>query len=181
LLKSNVSRRRGGPCARAMAVISRTLNSLPNAYLCGLPSPHFAPSRRFTMPLGYLRSCCAHLPNPIPSSTIFLKRLARDMETYVPLEVFEGLERDGVDWRLTMSITPTLALLSDPLLQYRCTCGIDNLIAWQAGTERTRGSQVPSSGRDVRTASRCTRHVCEAIRSQSAERLPPLLRCRQVG
>src|SRR5204863_1934289 len=50
-------------------------------------------------------------------------------ETYIPLlEVFEGLERDGVDWRLTMSITPTLAaMLSDPLLQYRYLRQLDNL------------------------------------------------------
>ena len=42
-------------------------------------------------------------------------------ETYIPLlDVFDGLERDGVDWRMTMSITPTLAsMLADPLLQYR--------------------------------------------------------------
>ena len=31
-------------------------------------------------------------------------------ETYIPLlDIFEGLERDGVDWRMTMSVTPTLA------------------------------------------------------------------------
>src|ERR1043166_531265 len=30
-------------------------------------------------------------------------------ETYLPLlEVMDGLERDGADWRLTMSVTPTL-------------------------------------------------------------------------
>ena len=62
-------------------------------------------------------------------------------ETYIPLlEVFDGLERDGVDWRLTMSVTPTLAaMLSDPLLQYRYVRHLDNLIAL-AGKEieRTR-------------------------------------------
>ena len=51
-------------------------------------------------------------------------------ETYIPLlEVFDSLERDGVDWRMTMSVTPTLAaMLSDPLLQYRYVQRIENLI-----------------------------------------------------
>ncbi|MEM1425916.1 MAG: glycoside hydrolase family 57 protein [Cyanobacteria bacterium P01_H01_bin.130] len=42
-------------------------------------------------------------------------------ETYVPLlKAFEGLKRDGVDFRLTMSMTPPLvAMLRDPLLQDR--------------------------------------------------------------
>ncbi len=62
-------------------------------------------------------------------------------ETYVPLlEVMDGLERDGVDWRLTMSLTPTLAaMLSDPLLQYRYVRHLDNLIALAGKeVERTR-------------------------------------------
>src|SRR5438874_11008644 len=62
-------------------------------------------------------------------------------ETYIPLlEVFDSLERDGVDWRLTMSITPTLAgMLSDPLLQYRYVRHLDNLIALATKElERTR-------------------------------------------
>ncbi len=62
-------------------------------------------------------------------------------ETYIPLlEVFDGLDRDGVDWRLTMSVTPTLAaMLSDPLLQYRYVQKIDNLIALSGKEiERTR-------------------------------------------
>src|SRR5882724_13532076 len=62
-------------------------------------------------------------------------------ETYIPLlDVFDGLQRDGCDWRMTMSVTPTLAaMLSDPLLQYRYVRHIDNLIAL-AGKEieRTR-------------------------------------------
>src|SRR5437899_8826502 len=62
-------------------------------------------------------------------------------ETYIPLlDVFDGLERDGVDWRMTMSVTPTLAaMLADPLLQYRYVRHIDNLIALSGKeTERTR-------------------------------------------
>ncbi len=42
-------------------------------------------------------------------------------ETYIPLiRVFEGLKRDGIDFKLTMSLTPPLVqMLRDPLLQER--------------------------------------------------------------
>src|ERR1039458_8065000 len=42
-------------------------------------------------------------------------------ETYIPLLVMmQGLVRDGIPFKLTMSITPTLcAMLRDPLLQER--------------------------------------------------------------
>ena len=52
-------------------------------------------------------------------------------ETYIPLlEVMDGLERDGAEWRLTMSVTPTLAaMFADPLLQFRYVRHLDNLIA----------------------------------------------------
>jgi 1,4-alpha-glucan branching enzyme len=42
-------------------------------------------------------------------------------ETYIPLlQVFEGLKRDGVDFKITMSMTPPLvSMLMDPLLQER--------------------------------------------------------------
>jgi 1,4-alpha-glucan branching enzyme len=62
-------------------------------------------------------------------------------ETYIPLlEVLDGLERDGADWRLTMSVTPPLAaMLADPLLQYRYVRHLDNLIALaNKEVERTR-------------------------------------------
>ncbi len=51
-------------------------------------------------------------------------------ETYIPLiEVCEGLVRDQVPFRLTMSITPPLAgMLSDPFLQERYIKHIDKLI-----------------------------------------------------
>jgi len=51
-------------------------------------------------------------------------------ETYIPLiEVFEGLERDKVDFRITMSLTPTLiSMLTDPLLQQRYGAHLDKLI-----------------------------------------------------
>jgi 1,4-alpha-glucan branching enzyme len=51
-------------------------------------------------------------------------------ETYIPLiNVFDGLVDDGVDFRLTMSLTPTLiSMLIDPLLQQRYLRHIVRLI-----------------------------------------------------
>jgi len=42
-------------------------------------------------------------------------------ETYIPLlQVFNGLKRDGVDFKMTMSMTPPLvSMLRDKLLQER--------------------------------------------------------------
>lgn len=78
------------------------------------------------MAIGYLSFVLhAHLP--------FVRHPERDYvleeewlfeaitETYVPLiQMFEGLKRDGVDFKLTMSLTPPLvSMLRDPLLQER--------------------------------------------------------------
>jgi 1,4-alpha-glucan branching enzyme len=51
-------------------------------------------------------------------------------EAYMPiLFVLEGLAEEGIDFRLTLSITPTLAsMLSDPLLQSRYLDRLDLLI-----------------------------------------------------
>lgn len=51
-------------------------------------------------------------------------------ETYIPLiNVFNGLIRDGVDFRITMSITPTLScMLADSLLQDRYIRHLELLI-----------------------------------------------------
>src|SRR4030042_4088525 len=62
-------------------------------------------------------------------------------ETYIPLiEVFEGLLNDRVDFRLTMSLTPTLiSMLTDPLLQERYLRHINRLIELaHKEVERTR-------------------------------------------
>jgi 1,4-alpha-glucan branching enzyme len=99
-----------------------------------------------TTPLGYLCLVLhAHLPFVRhPEYEDFLEEdwlYEAITETYIPLlEVFQGLERDRVDWRLTMSVTPTLAaMLADPLLQYRYVRHIDNLIALaNKEVERTR-------------------------------------------
>jgi 1,4-alpha-glucan branching enzyme len=51
-------------------------------------------------------------------------------ETYIPLvHVFEGLIRDGVDFRLTLSLSPTLAaMMRDPLLLGRYARELDLLV-----------------------------------------------------
>ncbi len=98
------------------------------------------------MPLGYFCLVLhAHLPFVRhPEYDDFLEEdwlYEAITETYIPLlDVFDGLERDGVDWRMTMSVTPTLAaMLCDPLLQYRYVRHIDNLIALATKeVERTR-------------------------------------------
>jgi len=62
-------------------------------------------------------------------------------ETYIPLIlVFEGLLNDGVDFRLTMSLTPTLiSMLQDGLLQERYLKHINKLIELaHKEAERTR-------------------------------------------
>src|SRR5574341_1905159 len=62
-------------------------------------------------------------------------------ETYIPLiNVFDGLVNDGVDFRMTMSLTPTLiAMLTDPLLQQRYVRHIGKLIELaEKEVERTR-------------------------------------------
>ncbi|MBN1354122.1 MAG: DUF1957 domain-containing protein [Candidatus Omnitrophica bacterium] len=61
-------------------------------------------------------------------------------ETYIPLiQVFESLIRDGVDFRVTMSFTPTLAsMLCDPLLQERYIRHLNKMIELSAReVERT--------------------------------------------
>ncbi|MEA1992191.1 MAG: 1,4-alpha-glucan branching protein domain-containing protein [Thermodesulfobacteriota bacterium] len=51
-------------------------------------------------------------------------------DTYIPLLfVLDGLVEDGVDFRLTLSITPTLAsMFADPFLQSRYLNRLERLI-----------------------------------------------------
>lgn len=78
------------------------------------------------MALGYVALVLhAHLPFVRhPESSYVLEEewlYEAIVETYIPLlKVFEGLRRDGVDFKLTMSLTPPLvSMLRDPLLQDR--------------------------------------------------------------
>jgi 1,4-alpha-glucan branching enzyme len=62
-------------------------------------------------------------------------------ETYLPLlDVFEGLVRDAVYFRATMSLTPTLlSMMTDPLLQQRYVRYLDDRLQALAGENaRTR-------------------------------------------
>ncbi len=65
-------------------------------------------------------------------------------ETYIPLiNVFDGLVNDNVDFRITMSLSPTLiSMLADPLLQQRYIRHINRLIEL-AGKEIDRTSDQP--------------------------------------
>ena len=61
-------------------------------------------------------------------------------ETYLPLlDVYEGLVRDGVHFRVTMSLTPTLlSMMTDPLLQGRYVRYLDErLEALKGERQRT--------------------------------------------
>ena len=87
------------------------------------------------MPIGYLSLVLhAHLPYiRHPEYEDFMEEdwlYEAITETYIPLiQMMEGLERDGVDWRLTMSLTPPLCeMLNDELLQSRYLRHLELLI-----------------------------------------------------
>ncbi len=65
-------------------------------------------------------------------------------ETYLPLlDVFEGLVRDAIYFRATLSLTPTLlSMMTDPLLQQRYVRYLDERLQSLAG-ERQRTSGDP--------------------------------------
>lgn len=69
-------------------------------------------------------------------------------ETYIPLiQVFENLIKDGVDFRVTMSLTPTLgSMLQDPFLQQRYLRHLDRLIELAAKEIERTGYQPEFHG-----------------------------------
>lgn len=86
-------------------------------------------------PKGYLALVLhAHLPFVRhPEHEQFLEELwlyEAVIETYIPLlEMMEGFDRDGVPWRLTMSLTPPLcSMLNDELLRERCSAHLHRLV-----------------------------------------------------
>ncbi len=97
-------------------------------------------------------------------------------ETYIPLiNVFDGLVNDGIDFRITMSLTPTLiAMLTDPLLQQRYVRHISKLIEL-AGKEIERTRDQPEFNplahmyRDM--FRQCPRRVRGEVRPQPGHRL----------
>lgn len=87
------------------------------------------------MPRGYLLLVLhTHLPFVRhPEDDDFLEEdwlYEAILETYLPLiEVFERLENDGVDWRMTISLTPPLvSMFADPLLQDRARRHIERMV-----------------------------------------------------
>ncbi|MBI3995354.1 MAG: DUF1957 domain-containing protein [Nitrospirae bacterium] len=87
------------------------------------------------MPIGYLSLVLhCHLPYVRhPEHDYFLEEnwfYEAVTDTYLPLlEVFEGLVRDGIPFRLTLSLSPTLiSMMADPLLQARYLRHLDRLI-----------------------------------------------------
>ncbi|MBP7055428.1 MAG: DUF1957 domain-containing protein [Candidatus Omnitrophica bacterium] len=98
------------------------------------------------MPKGYL-SIVLHAHLPFVRHPEFEDFLEEDWlfeaitETYIPLiKVFEGLERDNVDYRLTVSLSPTLmAMLMDEHLQTKYLRHLEKLIELsEKEIERTR-------------------------------------------
>ncbi|MFH1856500.1 MAG: 1,4-alpha-glucan branching protein domain-containing protein [Candidatus Omnitrophota bacterium] len=101
------------------------------------------------MPKGYLCLVLhAHLPFVRhPEEEYFLEEnwlYEAITETYIPLiKVFENLINDGVDFRVTMSLTPTLvSMLQDSLLQDRYLRHLDGLIEL-SGKEISRTGYEP--------------------------------------
>ncbi|MBI5683528.1 MAG: DUF1957 domain-containing protein [Verrucomicrobia bacterium] len=98
------------------------------------------------MSLGYLALVLhAHLPFVRhPEDDDFLEEdwlYEAVTESYIPLLwTMEGLAADGVEFRLTMSLTPTLvAMLNDELLRQRCERRLDRLCELaEKEVERTR-------------------------------------------
>ncbi len=93
------------------------------------------PSKDTPTPSGYLALVLhAHLPFVRhPEHERFLEEdwlFEAITETYLPLlEIMEGWTKDAMDWRLTMSLTPSLcSMLLDPLLQERYNKHLRNLI-----------------------------------------------------
>ena len=67
-------------------------------------------------------------------------------ECYLPLlDVMAGWQRDGIPWRLTLTLTPTLcAMLADDLLRQRTTRHLEAMVAL-AGKESERNVLRPDS------------------------------------
>ncbi|WP_409342698.1 1,4-alpha-glucan branching protein domain-containing protein [Paenibacillus sp. MBLB4367] len=99
------------------------------------------------MDKGYLALVLhAHLPyvhHPESETVMEEKWLFEALtESYLPLlDVYEGLVRDGVPFKLTMSLTPTLlSMLASPLLQERYALHLDSTVELaEKEMVRTRG------------------------------------------
>src|SRR5437660_9277715 len=124
------------------------------------------------MPKGYLLLVLhAHLPYVRhPEYDRFLEErwfFEAVTETYIPLvKFFDRLRAEGKDFKLTLSISPTLAnMMEDPLLRERCVRHLDLLIQL-AERECERTKNWP----DVYFLARMYRQLFEEARHTFVER-----------
>ena len=124
------------------------------------------------MPNGYLQLVLhAHLPYiRHPEYERFLEErwfFEAVTETYIPLvKFFDRLRDEGKPFKLTLSVSPTLAnMMEDPLLRQRCVRHLDMLIRLaEAECERTR------HWRDVHFLAQMYRQLFEEARHTFVER-----------
>lgn len=124
------------------------------------------------MPKGYLLFVLhAHLPYVRhPEYDRFLEEswfFEAVTETYIPLiKFFDRLQAEGVPFKLTLSISPTLAnMMEDPLLRQRCERHLDMLVRLaEQECERTKDWQ------DVNFLARMYRTLFEEARQVFVER-----------
>jgi 1,4-alpha-glucan branching enzyme len=117
------------------------------------------------------------------------------VETYLPLlEVLSGLVDDGVQFQLTMSLTPTLChMLRDPLLQQRATRYLERGVELaRREVERTAGQgqleeiarfyhdvhAAASAGDALASRSRCVCAPWSVACSKSSPAQRPTVSCR---
>src|ERR1043166_4953748 len=88
-------------------------------------------------------------------------------ETYIPLiKFFDRLKSERVDFKLTLSVSPTLAnMLDDRLLQQRCLNHLDSLVAL-AHREMDRTKNWP----DMHFLSRMYHHLFKEARDVFTKR-----------
>lgn len=105
----------------------------------------------------------AHLPYVRhPEHEIFLEEnwfFEGLIETYLPLlAMFDRLDRDGVPWRLTMTLSPTLvSMMEDPLLMGRFEARLDRL------RELARKEVARTDGTSFRIVTRFYRDHLESL------------------
>ncbi len=124
------------------------------------------------MPKGYLLLVLhAHLPYVRhPEYDRFLEErwfFEAVTETYIPLiKFFDRLQAEGVPFKLTLSISPTLAnMMEDPLLRQRCVRHLDlSLSLAEKECERTKDWP------DVNPLARMYRRLFEEARTTFVER-----------
>ncbi|MFB5190863.1 1,4-alpha-glucan branching protein domain-containing protein [Alicyclobacillus fastidiosus] len=139
------------------------------------------------MTLGYLNLVLhAHLPyvrHPEREDRIEERWLFEALtETYIPLlQVFHGLLDDGVDFRVTMSLSPPLiSMLADELLQTRYRRHMANLLAL-CESEQTRTADDPARRSLAKEYQRRFEQVVQFFEDYSGNILPAFAQLHQAG